>query len=205
MPASAGMAFPMGTILNSTDSVLAMIDELIGREGGYSNHPADKGGATRWGVTEQVARAYGYKGDMRVYPRANAIDTYRNAYWLDPGIAKVATRYPAVAIEMFDIAVNMGVSVACTFLQRCLNVFNQNGAHYADLTVDARLGAITMLALDAFRQRRGEEGGERLLEAIRSLKGARYIEISEARPANEAFTYGWFGRMVEMAKKVFAR
>ncbi|WP_338126677.1 glycosyl hydrolase 108 family protein [Sphingomonas paucimobilis] len=83
-----------------------MIDELIGREGGYSNHPADKGGATRWGVTEQVARAYGYIGDMRAYPRGNAIDTYRNAYWLDPGIAKVATRYPAVGVELFDIAVN---------------------------------------------------------------------------------------------------
>jgi lysozyme family protein len=205
MPAKGGMAFPMGTILNSTDSVLAMIDELIGREGGYSNHPADKGGATRWGVTEQVARAYGYTGDMRAYPRGNAIDTYRNAYWLDPGIAKVATRYPAVGVELFDIAVNQGVSVACTFLQRCLNVFNQNGAHYADLTVDARLGPVTLLTLDAFRQRRGEEGGERLLVAIRSLKGARYIEISEARPANEAFTYGWFGRMVEMAKKVIAR
>ena len=195
----------MGINLNSTDSVLAMIDDVIGREGGYSNHPADKGGATRWGVTEQVARAYGYDGDMRAYPRSQAVVVYQRAYWSDPGIAKVAFRYPAVGVEMFDIAVNQGVSVACTFFQRCLNVFNQNGAHYADLTVDGRLGPVSMLALDAFRQRRGEEGGERLLEAIRSLKGARYIEISEARPANEAFTYGWFGRMVEMARKVIAR
>lgn len=195
----------MGLNLDSYDAVTAMIDDLIGREGGYSNHPADRGGATRWGVTEQQARAYGYTGDMRAYPRSLAVAVYQRAYWLEPGIAKVALRYPAIAIELFDIAVNMGVSVACTFLQRCLNVMNQNGAHYADLTVDARLGPITMLALDAYRQRRGEEGGERLLEAIRSLKGARYIEISEARPANEAFTYGWFGRMVEMAKKAFAR
>lgn len=195
----------MGINLNSAATVLAMIDELIGREGGFSNHSADKGGPTRWGVTEQVARAYGYSGDMRAYPRGLAIAVYQSAYWADPGIAKVALRYPAVGVEMFDIAVNQGVSVACTFLQRCLNVFNQGGAHFADLTVDARLGPVTMLALDAFRQRRGEEGGERLLEAIRSLKGARYIEISEARPANEAFTYGWFGRMVEMAKKVIRR
>ena len=26
-----------------------LIDGVIGREGGYSNHPADRGGATRWG------------------------------------------------------------------------------------------------------------------------------------------------------------
>jgi Glycosyl hydrolase 108 len=42
-----------------------LIDDVIGREGGYSNHPADRGGATRWGVTEAVARAHGYRGDMR--------------------------------------------------------------------------------------------------------------------------------------------
>ena len=39
-----------------------LIDGVIGREGGYSNHPADKGGPTRWGVTEAVARANGYRG-----------------------------------------------------------------------------------------------------------------------------------------------
>jgi lysozyme family protein len=26
-----------------------LIDEVIAREGGFSNHPADRGGATRWG------------------------------------------------------------------------------------------------------------------------------------------------------------
>jgi lysozyme family protein len=195
----------MGTLPSSTDAVLTMINDLIGREGRYSDHPADKGGPTQWGVTEQVARAFGYRGDMRNYPRATAIDTYRRAYWVDSGIAQVAEHYPAVAVEMFDIAVNMGVTVACTFLQRCLNAFNQNGGHYADLLVDARLGRVSMSALDAFRRRRGAEGGERLLVAICSLRGARYIEISEARPANEAFTYGWFGRMVEMVKRAFAR
>ena len=35
-----------------------LIDELIEREGGYANHPADKGGPTRFGITEAVARAH---------------------------------------------------------------------------------------------------------------------------------------------------
>jgi lysozyme family protein len=52
-------------------SIEQLIDEVIGREGGYSNHPADRGGATRWGVTEAVARAHGYRGDMRSFPRAS--------------------------------------------------------------------------------------------------------------------------------------
>lgn len=180
--------------------IATLIDAVIGREGGYSNHPADRGGPTRWGVTQQVARAYGYAGDMRVLPRETAVAIYRRQYWVDPGFETVAQRFPAVAVELFDIGVNMGTGVAAKFLQRVLNVFNSNGEHYADLTADGRLGALTAHALDGFRKRRGVEGGERLLEAIRSLRGARYIELCEGRPANEAFAYGWLGRMVEMLK-----
>jgi lysozyme family protein len=184
-------------------SVGKLIDDLIGREGGYSNHPADRGGPTRWGVTEQVARAYGYAGPMAALPRETAVGIYREAYWRAPGFEAVAQRDLAIAIELFDIGVNMGVSVAGKFLQRSLNVLNHGGQHYADLTVDSRLGPVTMLALDSYRQRRGAaEGGEALLTAIRSLRGARYIELIESRPANEAFAYGWLRRMVEMARAV---
>ena len=185
----------------ATTTIDALIDGLIGREGGYSNHPADRGGPTRWGVTEQVARAFGYAGDMRVLPRVVAATIYGRRYWLAPRLDAVAERYPAVATELFDIGVNMGVGVAGAFLQRCLNSFNQEGAHYADVLVDGGIGAMTLHALDSYRQRRGVEGGEVLLEAIRSLRGARYIEISESRPKNEAFTYGWFRRMVEMLRE----
>lgn len=188
----------------STD-IAVLIDALIDREGGYSDHPADRGGPTRWGITQAVARADGYAGDMRVLPRETAARIYRKLYWTAPGFDGIALRYPAVAAELFDIGVNMGVGVAATFLQRVLNVMNQNGAHYPDVVVDGRLGAMTLLAIDAFRKRRGVEGSERLLEAICSLRGARYIELSEARPANEAFTYGWIGRMVDMLKARFGR
>src|SRR3546814_14279713 len=43
----------------------ALIDAVIDREGRYVNHPADRGGATCWGITEPVARAAGYAGGMR--------------------------------------------------------------------------------------------------------------------------------------------
>ena len=36
-----------------------LIDELIEREGGFVSHPADRGGPTRYGITEAVARAHG--------------------------------------------------------------------------------------------------------------------------------------------------
>jgi lysozyme family protein len=43
--------------LQEVDDVDLLIDALIEREGGYADHPADKGGPTCFGITEAVARA----------------------------------------------------------------------------------------------------------------------------------------------------
>ena len=44
------------------DNIDDLIDDLIAREGGFVDHPADKGGPTRWGITQAVARRHGYMG-----------------------------------------------------------------------------------------------------------------------------------------------
>lgn len=58
-------------------------EELMQREGGYSNNPADPGGETMWGVTARVARASGYTGPMRELPRDTAKAICKRLYW-DP-------------------------------------------------------------------------------------------------------------------------
>ena len=168
-----------------------LIEEVIGREGGYSNHPADKGGATRWGVTEAVARAHGFRGDMRAFPRAEAVAIYRRIYWLRPGLDAVARHAPRVAEELFDTGVNMGPEVAAGFLQRALNALNRGASDFADIAVDRRIGPRTLAALAGFVDRRGESGEIVLLKAIEALQGERYLRLAEQRPANEAFLYGW--------------
>ncbi len=35
-----------------------IIEGILGKEGGYVNNPNDKGGPTRWGITQTTARAY---------------------------------------------------------------------------------------------------------------------------------------------------
>lgn len=168
-----------------------LIDDVISREGGYSNHPADRGGPTRWGVTEAVARAHGYAGDMRGFPRGDAVAIYRRLYWLRPGFGRVADHAPAVAAELFDTGVNMGPAVAAGFLQRALNALNRGAADYPDVANDGAVGDATIAALAGFMERRGPAGETVLLKAIEALQGERYLRLAERRPANEAFLYGW--------------
>ncbi|HBU3826193.1 TPA: hypothetical protein MCX03_004221, partial [Klebsiella pneumoniae] len=33
-----------------------IIEGILGKEGGYVDHPSDKGGPTRWGITQTTAR-----------------------------------------------------------------------------------------------------------------------------------------------------
>jgi lysozyme family protein len=174
-----------------------LIDALIEREGGYANHPADRGGPTKFGITEAVARAHGYRGPMRDLPRDEAAAIYKRLYWLRPKFDQVAKRSIAVAAELFDTGANMGPAVAATFLQRALSALNRDRKDYPDLVPDGRIGASTLAALDTFLKLRGKASGETvLLRALDALQGERYLRLAERRPANEAFLYGWLANRI---------
>ena len=166
------------------------LDALIEREGGYVDHPNDRGGATNWGITESVARAFGYDGDMRVMPRAVAKAIYTDRYWVQPGFDRVTEVNPAIAEELFDTGVNMGPAVAARFLQRALNALNTQGKTYPDVAVDGQLGRLTIAALRAFLAAR-KDGQTVLWKMLNAQQSVRYLEIAEANPSQEAFQFGW--------------
>jgi len=172
--------------------IAELIDGLIEREGGFVDHPADRGGPTAYGITEAVARAHGYAGPMALFPRGEAEAIYRRLYWSRPRFDQVATRSSRVAAELFDTGANMGPGVAATFLQRALTALNRNAKDYPDLVPDGRVGPLTLSALDRFLAVRGRERGETvLMRALEALQGERYLRLAEKRPANEVFLYGW--------------
>jgi lysozyme family protein len=169
-----------------------LIDELIKREGGYSNNPNDSGGPTNFGVTQHQARAYGYNGDMQSLPRSKAAEIYKSIYWSDPHFDQVAARFPQVGEELFDTGVNMGPQRAAKMLQRALNVLNRGTLEYPNLGVDGALGKMTMYALDHFKAKRGGAASEAvLLRLLNAQQAVRYMEIAEANPTQEEFMYGW--------------
>lgn len=172
--------------------------KLLGIEGEYSNHPDDSGGATRWGVTEFLARRYGYQGEMRHYPLEQARHVYEKEFWDRLRLEEVAALSFPIADEMFDTEVNTPAGTAVVFLQRSLNALNRGEHDYQDVKVDGRMGPATLAVLRAFLTTRGRMGETVLLRMLNSLQGTHYIELGERRHKDEAFVAGWFAKRVQI-------
>jgi lysozyme family protein len=96
-------------------------DKLLKHEGGFSDHAADPGGKTRYGITEVVAREVGYRGEMRDLPIDLAKRIYKDKYW----DACQADKLPSdVRYIVFDGAVNSGVGQSVKWLQRACGVLD---------------------------------------------------------------------------------
>lgn len=175
-----------------------MIDNTIGKEGGYSDNPNDTGGKTMWGITEAVARRNGYTGEMRNLSRSVAFDIYKREYAIRPGFTAVAEINSAVAEELFDTGVNMGPSIPARWLQQCLNGLNNGGKLYKDIAEDGQIGPATLGALRSYMAARGSDATPVLLKALNCLQGARYIELARTRSANETFLFGWIKNRVSL-------
>lgn len=167
------------------------INSVIAREDGYSNNPSDKGGETNFGITIATARAFGYVGPMQTMSRDTAVQIYRQRYWTQPRFDQLAIVDAALAEKLLDIGVNMGPATGVTFMQRALNVLNQQAKAYPDISVDGGIGPMTLTALQAFYAMRGVDGHRVMLGMVASQQSVRYIEIAEKNPSQETFEYGW--------------
>jgi len=174
------------------------IDAVLAKEAGFVDHPADSGGPTNFGITQAVARANGYQGDMRDMPIGFAREIYRQRYIIRPNFDRIAAIDGDIGMELVDTGVNMGPRRAAEFFQRCLNVFNANGSRYADVFVDGDIGSVTLEAFKAYLAWRGADGKRVMLRALNCLQGAFYIELAEARPKDEAFVFGQILHRVQL-------
>lgn len=176
--------------LRPPSDINSLIDKVIAIAGGYSDHPMDRGGPTRWDVTETVARAHRYRGDVRHFRQNEAAAIYRCKYWHRPGFDRVGQYARYLAGELFDTGINKGSGIATGSLQPARNALNRNGGHYSDIAADRQIGDQTRAALETFRHRRGSRGEAVPLKAVEAVQDERYIKLAARRPANEAFQYG---------------
>lgn len=96
---------------------------LLAHEGGYSNHPADPGGPTNFGITLADYRRYikpdATASDVRAMSVGEAKAIYRKRYW----DAQRCDELPAgVDYSVFDYGVNSGVGRTGKVLRRVVGL-----------------------------------------------------------------------------------
>jgi hypothetical protein len=157
----------------------SMIDALIAREGGYVNHPADRGGPTNCGITRETLAAWREcsvtEDDVKCLTPSEAAEIYRASYYFAPGID---TLPPALQAHVFDIAVNSGPRAGIKLLQRALNRLN------AGIKEDGVLGPVTRAAAAAYP---ASDINRTLVE----VRLRYYDDIVAADPKQRVFIDGW--------------
>lgn len=116
-------------------------------EGGYSNDPADKGGATNYGITASTLESAKTKGwvpsnvTIRNLKLDHAKVIYKKGYW---DVVKADSLPHPLNLIIFDAAVNHGPNAAIKLLQQSLNSILKAGP---SLVVDGIIGPKTLTAV----------------------------------------------------------
>ena len=157
-----------------------IFDYLLRVEGGYSDDKNDKGGKTKYGITEEEARDFGYKGDMQDLTIDFAKNIYLKKYYLGNKLDKVVN--DKVALSICDWTVNSGRN-GTKNAQIAINQLTN-----ANLDVDGIIGNKTLEALNS-------ADPEKFLEVYHNLQRIYYKGKVEADRTQEGFLTGWLNRV----------
>lgn len=106
--------------------MIDIITEIMVREGWdkYTNHPADRGGPTKWGITAKAWSAYidrlATEDDIKDITEEEARDFYEEVYVLGPSFHKIIN--PHLRELVIDCGVNHGVRRGAKWVQRSVFV-----------------------------------------------------------------------------------
>lgn len=154
------------------------VEKVLKTEGGYVDHPDDKGGATNFGITEQTLAQF--RGtpvshdDVRNLTKDEAIAIYEKFYWKPMGLDQVTK--PKIATILFDQAVNRGMAGATRSIQRVLG-----------LKVDGKIGPVSILAINACSE-------TSICLALFEDAQLQYVDIVQKNPLQVVFLEGWIRR-----------
>jgi lysozyme family protein len=163
---------------------------VLKAEGGYTNHPADRGGPTNKGILQreydQYRRCNGLPpADVRDILNAEVEDIYLLDYWL----AGRCDRMPwPVSLAHFDACVNTGLTQAARFLQRTVVT-----------RVDGLIGPLTLAALTAALER---ESPGALAARLARQRIPFYRELAKRDPEQRVFLGGWLNRLEKLETAV---
>lgn len=183
-----------------------IVDKILDVEGRtFTNDPSDAGGATNFGITAAELGDWRHLGraatpqEVKQLQEPEARQIYRSRFITGPGFDLVYLLAPLVGAELIDSGVNLGVGTPGPWLQRTLNALNDRQAYYADVAVDGKVGPASRAAISGLIAKRGLADAQTvLLRGLNGFQVVKYIELCEARAANEDFAFGWLKNRVGM-------
>jgi lysozyme family protein len=162
------------------EKALAFVLEV---EGGYTDDPADRGGATNKGITQSEYTDWLRRKHLPLRKVADILNVdVREIYWEDYWLEGRCERMPwPLCLAHFDACVNVGVGQAAKFLQRALDVKD-----------DGAIGPVTLRALrEALEKHAPIELAERLVDQREPF----YRRLAENEPLQARFLDGWLNRV----------
>jgi len=160
---------------------VAIADAIIQREGGFTDHPNDRGGATKYGITLRTLEWWRKRPvtveDVKNLSLDEAREIYIAMYIKAPGFDKVPESM--LQLQLVDFGVNSGPGAAILNLQEILGV-----------PADGKLGPRT---LEALSQADLNKVNIALLKR-RLMMIARIVKRDNKQVA---FLMGWIKRVLE--------
>jgi lysozyme family protein len=152
--------------------------QILKTEGGFVDHPNDRGLTTNYGITLQTLSDYlgrqATKEEIRNISQDTVKQIYKKHYWDRLKLDLVSS--DLIADFLFDYAVNRGARRAAVFIQVIVGT-QQDGA----------IGSITLTAIN-------ERNPERLLLECIKRAQEEYVRIVENDPSQIVFLRGWLAR-----------
>jgi lysozyme family protein len=192
-------------------------NKTLDNEGLYSNDPRDRGGETwkgisrnmhpkweGWAVVDEIKSNTGPRQLSKTLQEDEELnqmvrDFYELVYWHPLMLNRLSDQ--ETANEIFDTAINQGITKAVLYFQEALNLLNNNQKHYSDINEDGHMGEATLKAYAAYRLtdvfpgRSSDRNIRTLLKVMNGLQFQRYVDICNANPTQEVYLWGWMNRV----------
>ncbi|MCZ7608905.1 MAG: hypothetical protein M5U17_01955 [Ignavibacterium sp.] len=175
-------------------------------EGQYNNDRDDRGGETYrgrarrfnpewsgWRIIDSMKARKDFPECLDANEELQRLvrESYRQIEW--NGIQGDKISNQAIANEVYDNAVNMGVKKSVEYLQRTINILNrdQRKDMYLDIKVDGSMGTKTIEALKVCIKK---NTANMVLNVLNGFQVKHYLTLMERNPINEKWI-GWFKRV----------
>lgn len=166
-------------------SVSDLLDREIEIEGGFVNNHVDRGGPTKYGITQKTLSIWLGRpatiAEVQLLTKEEAKNIYTQIYVKDP---KINTLPELLQPQLVDMSINSGPKRAVEMLQTVLSM-----AGY-DCTTDGFLGPDTLLQ----GEKAAQDMGPYLVNAVEEYREQFYQELVANDPTQQVFLAGWLRR-----------